>query len=395
MPQPIRLAFLGGERTIVKRDAMLVRVRADNGLAGYGPGPAHERAAREIREILAPQLMGQDPLKDLPIPRCDANGMKTFRALQLAVLDLRARYEGCPLSDLMGTRCRDRIELYGSAGMYQSPEGYAQEARQIAGLGFHAYKMRPALGPEQDADTLGRMRAAVGPQVELMLDAHSWWRMGEASYTPEMVMETALAMAAHRPCWLEEPLPPQDHEAYRKLRTQLPFPLATGEHEKTDEGLLDLFNGPATDVVQMDLCCQGGVPTATKLFEACAKKGLTFAFHCWGTDLEVLASAHLGVCWPEKVVRWLEYPCYANDGKPGMYPFALAQEILSEPLCINEGYLHLPDRPGLGVRINEAVLEKYPYLPGPWSFFRIDQPPQTVAVTGDHSKEWTDALPER
>jgi L-alanine-DL-glutamate epimerase-like enolase superfamily enzyme len=151
---------------------------------------------------------------------------------------------------------------------------------------------------------------------------------------------------------------------------------------------LDLIETGAADYIQMDVCCQGGFAMGQRIFSAIAKRGLRFAFHSWGTMLEVLAAAHLGICCPADVVEWLEYPCHSNNGRPGMYPFQLADEILREPLAIERGDLIVPHGPGLGVEIDERVIEKYPFIPGPWSFFRIDSPAETVAVTGDHSVKW-------
>jgi hypothetical protein len=71
-----------------------------------------------------------------------------------------------------------------------------------------------------------------------------------------------------------------------------------------------------------------------------------------------------------------------------MYPFPLSDEILTEPLEIEQGYLVVPEGPGLGIDIDERVIEKYPFIPGPWSVFRLDSPPETIAVTGDHSIKW-------
>jgi L-alanine-DL-glutamate epimerase-like enolase superfamily enzyme len=389
LPEPLRLPFWGGERTILKRDAMLIRVKADNGLVGYAPGPAHERAEREIHETIRPFLLGKDPRRWAEIEFKGALEIsKTYRAVEIALIDLAARYEGCALSELIGGRKRNRIKLYGSAGMYMSPARFAEEATAIAGMGFTAYKMRPALGPEQDLETVRLMHAAVGPDVGLMIDAHSWWRMGNRSYSPETVADLARAMAEFRPTWLEEPLPPEDHAAYRQLRASTSVPLATGEHERDEGGFMDLIETGAADYIQMDVCCQGGFALAQRIFAAAAWKGLRFAFHSWGTALEVLAAAHLGICWPADVLEWLEYPCYSNFGRPGMYPFSLADEILREPLAIEDGDLIVPNSPGIGVEIDEAVIEKHPFIPGPWSFFRIDSPPETVAVTGDHSVKW-------
>ena len=392
LPEPLRLPFYGGERTILKRDAMLIRVTADNGLTGYAPGPAHERAAREIQETIRPFLLGRDPRRwaKIKFPG-DREITKTHRAVEIALIDLAARYEGCALSELIGGRKRDRIKLYGSAGMYMSPARFAEEAAAITAMGFTAYKMRPALGPEQDLETVRLMRAAVGPKTGLMIDAHSWWRMGDKSFSPETVAAVAREMAKFHPTWLEEPLPPTDHAAYRKLRAAKLVPIATGEHEQDEAGFHDLIETGAADYLQMDVCCQGGFAMGQRVFAEVQKKKLRFAFHSWGTALEVLAAAHLGICWPADVVEWLEYPCYSNSGRPGMYPFPLADEILREPLAIERGDLIVPDGPGLGVEIDERVIEKYPFIPGPWSFFKIDSPPETVAVTGDHSVKWVAA----
>jgi L-alanine-DL-glutamate epimerase-like enolase superfamily enzyme len=140
----------------------------------------------------------------------------------------------------------------------------------------------------------------------------------------------------------------------------------------------------------MDVVCQGGYPTAQRIVREISNAGLKFAFHSWGTALEVVAAAHFGICWPESVVEWLEYPCYSTPSRAGMYPFPLAAEILKEPLQIDSGDLIVPRGPGLGVEVDERVLEKYPWIPGPWSSFATDSPRETWSVTGDHSARWAE-----
>jgi L-alanine-DL-glutamate epimerase-like enolase superfamily enzyme len=389
LPEPMRMPFWGGERTIVKRDAMLIRVKTDSGMTGYAPGPAHERAQKEIHNVIRPFLLGKDPQHWAKLNFSgDLEITKTYRAVEIALMDLAARYEGCPLSEVIGGRKRDRIKLYGSAGMYMSPDGYAKEADVIARMGFSAYKMRPALGPDDDLKAVELMRKTVGPNVGIMIDAHSWWRMGDKSYSVQTVTDLAREIAKFNPAWLEEPLPPDNHDAYRALRAQKILPIATGEHEQEEKGFYDLIETGAADYIQMDVCCQGGFAMGQRVFASVQRKNLRFAFHSWGTALEVLAAAHLGVCWPANVVEWLEYPIYTKQNRPVMYPWPLAEEILREPFEIDQGDLFVPKRPGLGIDIDERVIEKYPFIPGPWSFFRIDSPLETVAVTGDHSVKW-------
>ena len=395
-PEPIRLPFYGGERTILKRDAMLIRVETSNGLTGYAPGPGSERVHQAIETVIAPFLEGlalADPdalrVKFESGPGAkDIELVKAYCAVEVALWDIFAKKHGVPLSEVVGGSMRDRIRLYGSAGMYQPPEKYAEEAAAIAALGFRGYKMRPGLGPDEDIRAVELMREAVGPGVDLMIDAHTWWRMGDKNYTAETVERIAGAISEYDPLWLEEPLPPADHEAYVALHEKELITLASGEHEPNEDAYIDLIDSGGVDYVQMDVCCQGGFAMARRLFGLIARRELRFAFHSWGTDLEVLAAAHLGICWPDSVVEWLEYPCYSDDRKAGMYPFPLAAEILKTPLEIEGGELIVPRGPGLGIEINEAVIEKYPWKPGPWSLFRIDSPAQTLAVTGDHSIPW-------
>jgi L-alanine-DL-glutamate epimerase-like enolase superfamily enzyme len=107
----------------------------------------------------------------------------------------------------------------------------------------------------------------------------------------------------------------------------------------------------------------------------------------------VVAAAHLGVCWPESVVEWLEYPChrYVSQGttvREGMYPFDLASEMLRTPPVIEDGDLLVPALPGFGVEVNESVVERYPWIPGPWSIFEVAEPPSKFAVFSDHSIPW-------
>jgi L-alanine-DL-glutamate epimerase-like enolase superfamily enzyme len=322
-------------------------------------------------------------------PGADPAMLKVYLMAETALYDLLGKYLGVPVSELAGGRVRDRIRLYGSAGMYQPPIEYAEEAVGIAELGFPAYKMRPGLGPDQDLETIRLMREACGPGVDLMVDAHTWWRMGDRSYNYETVEQLAREMSEYDIAWLEEPLQPDDHGALLRLKETGYVAVASGEHEPSEESFEDLILSSAVDYVQMDLLCQGGYQVCRRLLANVARMGLRFAFHCWGTDLEALTAAQLGVCWPETVVEWLEYPVYSTPQLETMYPFPLASEILREPLDIRKGELILPTTPGLGIEVDERVIDRYPWMPGPWSFFTLISPPETFAVISDHSVKWT------
>ena len=389
LPDAAPLIYWGGLRRIVKRDAMLIKVTADNGLVGYGPGQPTEAARDAIHNIVKPFLM------DMMVVDLDAlrvrfqaavtgpEARKAYSQVEIALYDLLGKHQQLPVSELLGGRVRERMRLYGSAGMYQSPAAYAEEAAAIAELGFSAYKMRPGLGPDEDMRTIELMRKATGPGVDLMVDAHTWWRMGDRSYSLETVRDLAKQMT--EVYWLEEPVLPDQHEALRDLRELGTVAIASGEHEPDEEGFRHLIENDCVDFVQQDILCQGGYAAARRLFAAITRRGQRFAFHSWGTDLEVVAAAQLGVCWPEEVVEWLEYPVYTTPQTRSMYPWPTAREILKEPLDIEQGELLLNRRSGLGVEVDESVIERYPWQPGPWSFFTLTSPPGTFAVVGDHS----------
>jgi hypothetical protein len=138
----------------------------------------------------------------------------------------------------------------------------------------------------------------------------------------------------------------------------------------------------------MDVCCQGGFEMGLRVFDLAAQHKLKFAFHSWGTTLEVLAAAQLGVCRDESVVEWLEYPCYHRRVRRVCILFPLSDVILADPWTYAMDISICHKGTDLEWRFNERLLKKYPFIPGPWSYFHQDSPKQSIAVTGDHSVKW-------
>ena len=235
LPEPLVLPYYGGERTVLKRDAMLVRIETDGGIVGYAPGQGSLRAQEAVDNAIAPFLKGRalaDPdalrVQFMAAAGRDPFLARVYCAVEIGLYDALGKALGVPVADMIGGRVRDRIRLYGSAGMYMTPERYAEEALAISKLGFRAYKMRSGIGPEKDVETVKLMRDAVGPDIDLMVDAHTWWRMGDRNYVSSTVDRIAEQLAEYHIAWLEEPLPPDDHEAYRRLKELDYVPLASG-----------------------------------------------------------------------------------------------------------------------------------------------------------------------
>jgi L-alanine-DL-glutamate epimerase-like enolase superfamily enzyme len=382
LPEPLALRFWGGVRTIVKRDGALVAIDTDEGVTGYGTGPTDDASIALIERVVAPALLGHDPTdidgawrKGMAAdgPGLPAGRFARRRALGLAVgavdvalYDLKGRLLGQPIRDLIGPARRDRVRVYGSAGMYQPAEGYAREARELAGLGFRAYKFRPAIGPQKDIEAVHLIRRATDPDFAIMLDAHPWWSMGEWSYPRALVKRLARDLEELDVYWLEEPLARDDLDGYRELAAMLTMRVAGGEGEPLPEDFAKFITTRAVDVVNGDVG-HGGITGALRIAAMARAHGLEYAPHNWGIALQTLANAHVLATMPEAEAPWLEFPCFTDERWTTLYPFPGAYDCIKQPLTVESGELVLPLGPGLGVEIDETVVERYPYLPGPWT----------------------------
>lgn len=395
MPEPVRLPFYGGERTILKRDALYVKVSTDAGLSGFGPGAASETTAAMVNDLLRDLLVGREVADPSGFAReamikFGAGAFAAAGAVEVALYDLWGKAEGCSVTDFFGGRKQDTVRCYGSAGMYQTAEEYAAEAAAVCEAGYDAYKYRPALGPGEDVRTVELMREALGPDVGICMDAHAWWRMGDKSYAADTIEEVARAVSDLGVTWLEEPLPVEDRLAYAAFRKKGIVPLAAGEHEHDTDGFRELLEGECVDFTQADVSHHGGFSGLREILSLCEKSNIAFAFHNWGTALETVADALIGSCFPRDTAAWLEYPEYAHRDSRVMYPYPLSDGLVPDAPRPLQGELDLPDGPGLGVTVDEGMLDEYPYLPGPWSIFELESPPSKLALSGDHALPWAD-----
>ena len=335
-----------------KPGAMLIRVNSSDGLTGYAPGPASDSALHAVENVIGPFLQGRalaDPdalrVQFEESHKTAVNGielMMAYGAVEVALWDLTAQHYKVPLSEVIGGRVRDRIALYASGGRHRTPQEYAKQAAELAALGFRAYAMPLAGGPDSDVAAVRLMREAAA--INLMIDAHGWWK-----YPFDAVENVAKQMVEFDPLWLEEPLPPADLASYMALKEKDLIPLAGGFHESGEDALLALLETEAIDYLQMNVVEQGGFAMARRLLGTAARQGLRFVPRTGSTDLGVLIAAHLGICWEETVVEWLEYP------------FPVAGQLLKQPLQIERGELVVPRGAGLGIEIDLAAIEKYPW----------------------------------
>ncbi|MFC4440342.1 MULTISPECIES: mandelate racemase/muconate lactonizing enzyme family protein [Natrialbaceae] len=390
--------FFGGVRRLRKRDVVLVVVETRDGRRGFATAGASSSAMREyfegdsqetfaevVDESVAGALEGESideiaDAHDLIVETDLPANLRTeaISAVDVALYDLRGKELGAPIYELLaeeyGTDPTVEMPLYASAGMYMEPEGYVEQAETLEELGFFGYKYRPGVGPEGDRRTVNLLADAVD-DIEIMLDVHTWWKLGE-SYGRDTVRELVEHAADRGAYWIEEPVEPDDYAGYIDL-AETGAPLAGGESEESPTELVELGKTGAIDFLQGDVRHHEGFTGCRDAIEYCDGRNVEFVPHNFGTWLGLQANAHLVAAAPD--VRLLEYPVFEDDPAladtttdPGMYPFDLAFDIIEGQPAIENGRMTVSDAPGLGVDVDLNILEEYPFVDGPWTEFHYD-----------------------
>ena len=374
LPQPLRRPVQGGHVTIYKRDCLLVRARANQGQVGYGVGTPSPNVAQLINRNLRAAVVGLNPgnlagLRRKVFQRRPRypGVVQAFAAVEMALLDLQGQIAGCPLSELLGGRVRGRVRIYASGGVYLDGEESVREAGLWAGSGFSACKLELGRSPRQDLQTVRELREAVPAPWGIMVDARAW-RGGH--YGLEKTARLLREMAPSRLEWVEEPVAPDDRGALRQLLKDCPVPLSWGDGESSLEGWLDLARMDWPNLLQLDLLHLGGLVDGQRALREVRPLGRRVAIGGLSTPLEAAALAQLASCFEADLVGWMEWPQYSGEGRSGTYPFRLAEQMLHTPLWIDRGEVIVPEAPGLGVKVNESVIRRFPFRTGPCSSFQ-------------------------
>jgi L-rhamnonate dehydratase len=391
--------FHGGTRRLLKRDVVLAVVETARGYRGVATAGASSSAMTEyfegesqgtfadvlegpVADALEGETIGDiteahDLIRAADVPPGDVT--EAISAVDVALYDIRGKAEGVPVYELLageyGSDPTTELPLYASAGMYMEPEGYVEQAEVIEDIGFFGYKYRPGIGADEDRRTVELLADAVS-ECEVMLDVHTWWKLGE-SYGRETVRDLVAHAGEQNAYWVEEPVEPDDHEGYVDLAAT-GAPLAGGESEETPEGLVELGETGAVEFLQGDVRHHEGFTGCRDAVEFCAgRDDVEFVPHNFGTWIGLAANAHLVAAAPDATL--VEYPVFEDDPvldgepDPGMYPFDLAFDLVEGEPVIEDGVLSVTDEPGLGVEVNLDVVEEYPFVEGPWTEFHYDE----------------------
>ena len=343
---PLNPPFRAAIRLIDTVDILLIRMRAGNGLLGCGYafafGPADLAPVLASAKSLCALLVGEDANKierlwalmtrALALVGASGPTLAALSAIDIALWDLAGQACGRPVADLLGG-ARDAIPVYGSSGSLQlSVDELVAEAGGFAQLGYPAYKFKLGASLAQDVERVRAVREAVGPSFKLMADGTQQW-------SPKEAIRVAHALAPHDLWWLEEPVNAQDLEGCAEVRRAVPMNIATGETNfGVGESARLLLLG-AVDVLMPNLQRVGGITGWRKIAAMAEMHRIPMASHVYGE-----ISVHLMCGVPNaltlEVVPW--------------WP-----KLFGESLVIKDGMASPPSLPGLGLTLDQALIDAH------------------------------------
>jgi D-galactarolactone cycloisomerase len=337
----------------------LVEVVTDEGLIGVGSSMTSKSLVTSGVQLLRPHLIGERA--DEPARVTEKLRQSTFwqgrggavehaiSGIDVAMWDLFGKITNQPVSRLLGGNYRSRIKPYGSI-LFDEPGPLRETLLQTVARGFKAIKLGWRPFGRRDAKTdellIQTARDAVGPDVELMVDAggsEQFWPHGF-----KWALNTAKMLANYGIVWFEEALPPDDIEGFIELRRLSPVPIATGEVLTRRQSFRPFLERGAVDIVQPDCTKCGGLTEAWRIAWMAYEHNVQWVPHGWNTAVGLAADLHLSAAMP--VARYVEYltPCVYLD------------EIITVPFRPDaEGFLAIPDSPGLGIELNREALKRF------------------------------------
>ena len=352
---PLARGGLGQERNArgaYPITSIFVSVETDEGVNGLA-GAIDRQTAFVIDTDVAPIVIGEDPLaiervwdklyRQLIHAR-KGQPMFAISALDVALWDLKGKWLNQPVYRLLGGPVRDTIPAYASMlGYSLEPDRVTARARQVVDAGYSATKWFMRHGPDDgepgaraNVELARTVRAAVGDDVEVMLDA---WNSWNARYT----IDLARRLAEYRPRWIEEPVKPDDIPAYARIRAASPVPIAGGEHEYTRWGTRDYMRAGAVDVFQPDTMWAGGISEMMKMATICSVYDVPLVPH----GSFVPANVHISAALPPTLCPYVEYLIKWND---------IRQLHLKHKVCPVNGRIGPTNAPGLGLEFDESTI---------------------------------------
>jgi L-alanine-DL-glutamate epimerase-like enolase superfamily enzyme len=361
-----------------ERALLLVLITMDSGLIGLGECAAYggslDSMERIVLDDLRPTLLGEDPFTVERIwQRMARRGhqrgttgmlLQAISGVDIALWDLIGQATKTPLYRLLGGY-RDTLDAYASAGFYAGNKGPAKLAEEVGGYaerGFRTVKIKVGRNPEvmlnplpdmwapdyatvsleEDVERVRAARTAIGPRTRLAIDANNAW-------TPSVAIQFMRQVADQHVHWLEEPVSTDDRVGSAQVAHALDVPVAGYETATGLASFRDLIAGRAIDIVQPDVIWTGGITVCRKVAALAEAVGMPVIPHVFSSAVASIANMHF-------------IASLANGGllEFDQNPNPLRSELFEEPIAVDaNGRVRLPDRPGLGVTLNQDIVDKY------------------------------------
>ena len=354
---------------------VFVQVDTDEGLTGWGevttyPGLVANRAVAAMVREVRDTLVGQDPSQIEAIwhrlfrlfTYMGTRGATTalISGIDIALWDIRGQALGQPIYELLGGKVRETVPLYVHFAYTQTPEEMAFYAKGQVDLGAKGLKTDPFLAAgrargilnnnvyisgeldpateQLGIDMIAAVREAVGPQIEILIDAHGLYNVPTA-------IRLANRLAAYNIHWFEEPCPPESYHALQQVREQVPTRICVGERLHTRFEFVPVLEKRLADFIMPDVTWTGGITELKKIATMAEAYYIPISPHDASGPINVMAGAHVSLNVPN---------FYKLEARRVRFDFYNA--FLSEPLEVRDGDLIVPNRPGLGISLNPDYL---------------------------------------
>ena len=369
LKSPLSEPFAFSQGWVRQRSATLIEVLTDEGISGWGEAFAQgleppEIAATVIDRALRPLVIGADPL-DIEVlwhrmyHMTRDYGRKGsvvagISAVDIALWDIAGKFHELPVYKLLGGAFRTRVQPY-ATGFYRikgqgEARRLAEEAIRHFEAGFSLMKVKLGYGVADDIACMREIgRAIQGRPIALMADTNHAYGRAEA-------LRLGRALEEYDLRWYEEPVAPEDIQGYAELRSKLSMPIAGGENEHTLYGFRELLGAGAVDIAQPDIGSCGGISAARHIVALAQSHGVQVNPHVWGSAIAQAASLQVIAAVPvAHHSLYAQEPVLEYDRSS--HPFR--QHLVSQPIQLVDGWVEISSRPGLGVDVDRATLDRY------------------------------------
>lgn len=337
----------------MNNSCLVIRLLTDEGIDGITASVAFAGELRGTPDLLKIFLVERDPFKVEDFVKifrsAKAVGIRAW-FMEVALWDIIGKATGQPIYKLLGGY-RDRVKAYASTGEVREPKQRVEDSLAIKEMGFKALKLRiKSQTVAGDLAVVQAVREAVGPEMDIMVDANQAWPIhGFADY-PTWDLKRAMVMSRELHdlgvAWLEEPLGMYDYEGLATLTSSTPLTISGGEMNSDIFEFRDIIGRRCYDIIQPDVTLSCGILNGKKIAGMAETAGISLNPHTWTNGIGFAANLQLMGAIPN--CTYCEFPYEP----PGWTPEA-RDVMLAEPFGIDEdGFVRLPEAPGLGIELD-------------------------------------------